>query len=42
MAQEEAHAFVNGVIGNQVIIVNHQQQGTMPIRQLNKELRKQR
>ncbi|MNF07615.1 hypothetical protein D3C80_2078350 [compost metagenome] len=42
MTQEKTHAFMNGVIRNQMIIVNDQQQRAMPVGKLDKKLGKQR
>ena len=42
MAQEEAHGFVDGVVGDQVVVVDHQVQRLVPVGQLDKQLGEQR
>ncbi|MNO98191.1 hypothetical protein D3C76_899300 [compost metagenome] len=41
MAQEEAHRFVDHRIGNQMIIINHQEQRAMPFGQFDEQLGEQ-
>jgi len=41
VAQEKAHGFMNHVIGDQVVVVNHQIQWLMPVGKLDKHLGEQ-
>jgi hypothetical protein len=38
MAQEETHRFVDDRVGDQMVIVDHQEQRTVPLCQFDKQL----
>ncbi len=42
MAKEKAHGFVDGVVGDKVVVVDHQVQRLVPVGQLDKQLGEQR
>ncbi|MNE80576.1 hypothetical protein D3C80_1771590 [compost metagenome] len=42
VAQEETHGFMNDIIGDQVIVINHQIQRLVPVGKFDKQLGKQR